>query len=412
MDGKPRSSKPRKQPPTSTVRQLELSLARLQTEIDQARIGQKVAEEELRETLAAMIQHQQVGKCGNFRYNTVTGAIRGTEEVFKMFHFPAGTRGCTVDEWLAKLHADDKDRIERRFFEIIRNGEDMRLDYRIALENGVMKHIRCDGELDREYAGELTYFGVLTDITERREAEEAQRAMEAELASALRLASMGELAGAIIHEVNQPLGAISASAEACRRWIKLESSTTDRALTSLDRIVAEGRRAAAIVDGLKSLIQSDSVEPTPFDFSSAIGEVCTLLTGELIREKVLLVTDYASDLPSAIGNRVQVQQILMNLARNSIEAMRSTDSRRVLSISTGMEDAMLSLRVGDTGPGIDHSNIERLFSPLFTTKASGMGLGLSISRKIAIAHGGMLTVEPTNEDGAVFRLLLPVEAPS
>ncbi len=411
MDGKPRSSKPRKQPQTSTVRQLQLSLAKLQAEIDLARIGQKVAEEELRETLAAMIQHQQVGKCGNFRYNTVTGAIRGTEEVFKMFHFPAGTRGCTVDEWLAKLHADDKDRVERRFFEIIRNCEDMRFEYRIVLENGVMKHIRCDGELDREYAGELTYFGVLTDITERREAEEAQRAMEAELASALRLASMGELAGAIIHEVNQPLGAISASAEACRRWIKLESSPPDRALASLDRIVDEGHRAAAIVNGLKSLIQSDSVEPTPFDFSSAIEEICTLLTGELIREKVLLVTDYATDLPSVIGNRVQVQQILMNLARNSIEAMRSTDGRRVLAISTGREGAMLSLRVADTGPGIDHSNIERLFSPLFTTKASGMGLGLSISRKIATAHGGMLTAEPTNEDGAVFRLLLPVEAP-
>lgn len=382
-------------------------LIQLRAALDEAVAGRRAAEEELRETLAAMIQHQQVGKCGNFRYNTTTGAIRGTEEVFKIFRFPAGRRGCTVEEWLAKIHPDDRDRIAQRFFEAISKGEDLRFEYRIVFPDGDMKYIRCDGEPDLEHAGEVTYFGVLTDITERRQVAEAQRAMEAELAISLRLASLGELAGSIIHEVNQPLAAISASAEASRRWIKLGADPNGRALASIDRIGEECRRAAAIVNGLKSLIQSNSIEPVAFDFSRAIREVSSLLMGELTREDVLLVVDMAPDLPPALGNRVQIQQIVMNLAHNAVEAMRSVEHRRMLTISTRMHDDMLSLRVADTGPGFDPADLERLFSPLFTTKAGGMGLGLPISRKIAIAHGGSLTAEAGITGGAVFHLLLP-----
>jgi len=383
-------------------------LADLRAALTEAVTGRRIAEEELRETLAAMIQHQQVGKCGNFRYNTTTGAIRGTEEVFKMFRFPAGTRGCTVEEWLAKLHADDRDRIAQRFFEAISTGEDLRFEYRIVFADGGMKYIRCDGERDLEHSGEVTYFGVLTDITERRQAEEARRAMEAELASSLRLASLGELAGSIIHEVNQPLAAINASAEACRRWMKQGNNPNDRALASLDRIGEECRRAAAIVNGLKSLIQSNSIEPVAFDFSLAVREVCSLLVRELAREDVLLVLNITPHLPPALGNRVQIQQILMNLAHNAVEAMRSVPGRRVLTITAGMHEGMLSLRVADTGQGFGHADVERIFSPLFTTKSSGMGLGLPISRKIAIAHGGSLTAEAGLDSGAVFHLLLPV----
>lgn len=380
----------------------------LLTQLAGALEARKAAEQELRETLAAMIQHQQVGKCGNFRYNTVTGGIRGTEEVFKMFHFPAGTRSCTVEEWLERLHVADRDRIARQFFVSLEKQEDLRFEYRIVVGAGEIKYIRCDGEPDLEHSGELTYFGVLTDVTQQRRAEEAQRAMEADLASALRLASMGELAGAIIHEVNQPLAAIGASAEACRRWMKVEPASQGRALASLNRVVEEAGRAAAIVNGLKSLIQDTVVEPTPFDFGAAIAEVSVLVMGELTRENVMLVTDLAAGLPLASGNRVQIQQIFMNLVRNAVESTRFNPGRRILSISTGLHDGMLSLRVGDNGPGFDPLDVEQLFSPLFTTKASGMGLGLSISRRIAIAHGGTLDAEPSCGGGALFHLRLPI----
>lgn len=388
--------------------ELERSLNELRAELETTKLERDVTAEELRETLAAMIQHQQVGKCGNFRFNTVTGAITGTEEVFKIFRFPPGTRGCTVEEWLAKLHPDDRPRIERQFFEIISKKTDMRFEYRIVLDTGE-KQIRCDGEPDLEFKGELVYFGVLTDITERRAYEQAQRAMEAELAAALRLASLGELAGSIIHEVNQPLAAIAASASACRRWMLAGPDSIDRALASLDRVREEGQRAAATISGLKSLIRNVSAVPAPFDFDGAIREVCSLIMSELARENVLLEPQFELDLPPVFGNRVQIQQIVMNLARNAIEAMRTSAARRVLSISTGRDGQMVSLRVADTGIGFGAEEPERLFKPLFTTKTDGMGLGLSISRKIAVAHGGSLHAQPRDGGGAVFLLLLPSE---
>ena len=385
------------------------AVAHLRLALEQALLGKAAAEEDLRETLAAMIQHQQVGKCGNFRYNTVTGAITGTEEVFKIFQFPAGTRGCTVEEWLVKLHPDDRPRIEQQFYDAVSGGSELRFEYRICLDGGQMKHIRCDGEPDLAFRGELTYFGVLTDVTDRRAAEQAQRAMEADLASALRLASMGELAGSIIHEVNQPLSAINASAVACRRWMNSGPVGKDRALASLDRVVEESERAAAIIRGLKSLIHNVSTEPTLFDFDEATREVCSLLMAELARENVMLTTQFEPDLPLAFGNRVQIQQVLMNLARNAIEAMRAGKARRVLTIATARQDGMLLLRVEDTGPGIADDDPEQVFAPLYTTKVGGMGLGLSISRKIAVAHGGGLEAQPRNGGGAVFLLRLPAE---
>ncbi|QAY76342.1 sensor histidine kinase [Sphingosinicella sp. BN140058] len=384
------------------------SLIELRAELARTQRAWMAAEEGLRETLAAMIQHQQVGKCGNFRYNTVTGAITGTEEVFKMFRFPPGTRGCTVEQWLERLHPDDRARIEQQFFAAIAGGKDLRFEYRIVLDTGE-KHIRCDGEPDLEFKGELVYFGVLTDVTERRAAEQAQRTMEAELAAALRLASMGELAGSIIHEVNQPLAAIATSASACRRWMAAGEDHKERALASLDRVVEEGQRAAAIISGLKSLIHDVSAEPSAFDWEGAARDVCSLILSELARENILLETRFAADLPRAVGNRVQFQQILMNLARNAIEAMQNSKARRVLTVATARRDAMLSLQVADTGTGFDGANPDLLFKPLFTTKKEGMGLGLSISRKIAIAHGGTLHAAAREGGGSVFELLLPAE---
>ncbi|WP_158266373.1 sensor histidine kinase [Allosphingosinicella deserti] len=380
----------------------------LRAELARTRLACLNAEEGLRETLAAMIQHQQVGKCGNFRYNTVTGAITGTEEVFKMFRFPPGTRGCTVEQWLGKLHPDDRSRIEQQFFAAITDQRDLRFEYRIVLDTGE-KHIRCDGEPDLEFKGELVYFGVLTDVTERRAAEQAQRAMEAELAAALRLASMGELAGSIIHEVNQPLAAIATSASACRRWMTAGQERTDRALASLDRVVEEGQRAAAIVSGLKSLIHDVSAEPSAFDWNEATRDVCTLIMSELARENILLETLFTAGGPRAIGNRVQFQQVLMNLVRNAIEAMQGSDTRRVLTVATARRGPMLSLQVADTGTGFDAADPELLFKPLFTTKKEGMGLGLSISRKIAAAHGGTLQASAGPHGGSMFELLLPAD---
>lgn len=387
---------------------LRQATAELRAELDHMRLARDTAEERLRETLAAMIQHQQVGKCGNFRYNTATGAITGTEEVFKMLFFPPGTISCSVEEWLLKLHPDDRPRIEEEFFDTIARRQDMRFEYRIVLD-AVEKDIRCDGEPDLEFKGDLVYFGVLTDITERKASEQAQRVMEAEFAAALRLASLGELAGSIIHEVNQPLTAIAMSASALRRWLAGGPENSDRALNSLERISEESQRAAEIISGLRSLVGNVSAEPASFDFNAAAREVCALMMSELARENVLLEAKYDTELPMAFGHRVQIQQVLMNLSRNAIEAMRANQTKRVLAITTSRKNGMISLRVADTGIGFTASDAELLFTPLYTTKDGGLGLGLSISRRIAQAHGGSLSGNARADGGADFQLLMPAE---
>lgn len=379
----------------------------LQDQLEDERRARKAAEEYLRETYAAMIKHQQVSKSGDFRYDTTTGISRGTIETYRMFGFPEDTVEVPQDQWTATIHPEDKARVVTQLGEAIAARTPMRFEYRILLADGTMKFIRCEGEPDLEFDGVLTYYGVLSDVTERRQIEESQRRMELELTTALRLASMGELAGSIVHEVNQPLGAIAASADACRRWIAAGSDRTDRALASLNRVIEESRRAAAVVAGLKSLTRNIAPATDPLDLNSATREVCTLLLGDLAREKVLLETEFEMELPHATGDRVQVQQIVMNLARNAIEAMRVRPSGRTLSISTReCEDGVL-LTVSDNGPGLDPAGASRLFDPLYTTKADGMGLGLSISRKIAGAYGGRLWADTEAASGAAFHLLLP-----
>lgn len=387
---------------------LDSQLQILRAELNEERRARRAAEEHLRETFAAMIKHQQVSKSGDFRYDTTTGISRGTVETYRMFGFPEDTVEATQEQWVATIHPEDKARILDQLSEAIAVRGPLRFEYRIVLADGTQKFIRCEGEPDLQFDGVLTYYGVLSDVTERKQIEEAQRRMELELTTALRLASMGELAGSIIHEVNQPLAAIAASADACRRWISAGPERTERALASLDRVIQESRRAAAVVAGLKSLTRNVAPAVAPLDLNSATREVCTLLLGDLAREKVLLNTDFEAALPPAKGDRVHVQQIVMNLARNAIEAMQGRPTDRTLSISTRRDEGGVLLTVSDSGPGVDSAQLPRLFEPLYTTKKDGMGLGLSISRKIAGAYGGRLWADASSASGATFYLSLPL----
>jgi two-component system, LuxR family, sensor kinase FixL len=256
--------------------------------------------------------------------------------------------------------------------------------------------------------GDPVYYGVLTDVTERRAVEESLRRSESELASALRFASMGELAGSIVHEINQPLAAIATSAGACRRWIAAGPQRTERALASLERVISESQRATAVVAGLKSLIRDSNPTIAPLDVERAVREVASLVMSELARERVLLETDFPPGLPAVLGDKVQVQQVLMNLIRNAIEAMRAVTHRRVLSIGAASIGNEVVLFVADNGVGIAAAQVPKLFDALYTTKPGGLGLGLAISRRIAAAHHGRLWVDGGEGGGATFRLSLPI----
>jgi two-component system, LuxR family, sensor kinase FixL len=384
----------------------------LKASLERETAARKIAEETLRETHAAMIKHQQVGKMGDFRFNTVTGESRGSSVSLEMSgHDPEAASPVPFEAWANSIHPDDRSRILAQLFDCIRARAPMRFEYRMIV-HGDVRHIRCDGEPDDDHEGDLVYYGVLTDITERKDAEQALRKVEAELAASLRLASMGELAGSIVHEINQPLAAIRASAEACRRWLAAGPEHADRVAVSLTRVIEESKRAAEVVAGLKSLIRNAELSIEPLHLETVIVEVGTLVMAELGREGILLEIDVAPQLPTVLGDRVHIQQALMNLVRNSIEAMGAVEGRRTLRLAATADETSVLVAVSDTGPGIGEEAGSMLFEPLYTTKPNGMGLGLSISRKIVRALGGELWVDRSQGAGAKFVLSLPVAAPA
>ncbi len=250
------------------------------------------------------------------------------------------------------------------------------------------------------------------DITARRRAEDALRATQSELARASRLTTMGELAASIAHEVNQPLMAIVTNAETCLRWLESDRPDLDEARQAAERIVRNGHRAADILRSIRGMARKSGPEMTLFDINDAVRDVLALIRGEMRRHDVLLETELFPDLGSIMGDRVQLQQVILNLIRNGIEAMSALTLRpRVLRVSSQTDEhGTVIIAVTDTGTGLDPAKADCIYDPFFTTKPEGMGMGLSICRSIVEAHGGRLWASPNLPYGSVFRCAVPATA--
>ena len=246
---------------------------------------------------------------------------------------------------------------------------------------------------------------------ERKRAESALQLAQTELAHVARLTTLGELTASIAHEVNQPLGAMVASAAACARWLGADPPEMGKARRALERIVNDGKRASAVIERIRALIKRQAPRNESLDINQAIREVIALAQPELRRHDIALERLLTEDLPAVQGDKVQLQQVLLNLIVNAIEAMSGvTDRRRRLSIVSAMDGPeALCVEVHDCGTGLDPQSAARLFEPFFTTKAQGIGIGLSISHSIVEAHGGSLTAAARVPYGAVFRFSLPCE---
>ena len=249
---------------------------------------------------------------------------------------------------------------------------------------------------------------VCRDITERKRSEEKFQHAQAQLAHMARLTTMGELAASIAHEVNQPLAAIVANGNACLRWLRRAEPDLDEAQTAVDRIVRDGRRAGDIISRIRALSKQASTEKESLDVNGIIQEVVALIQAEVRRNRVALRTELADDLPRVLGDRVQLQQVLLNLVMNGIEAMRRVEDRpRELVIRTQKGDEChVCVAVQDSGMGLDSANMDRIFDAFYTTKREGMGMGLSISRSIVENHGGRLRAAANKGPGATFEFTL------
>lgn len=245
------------------------------------------------------------------------------------------------------------------------------------------------------------------DVTERQRAHDALLIAQADLAHAARLATLGEFSASIAHEVNQPLMAVVTNGEAALRWLDRDPPVLDEVEAGLRRIVSEARRAADIVARTRAFLTKTPMERDTLDVAVLVEESARLVERELARADVDLRLDLAADTPLVRGDRVQLQQILVNLMMNAGQAMATTAAPRVLTVGTTRAGETVEIAVSDTGPGIAESDMPWLFDRFFTTRAGGMGMGLAISRTTAEAHGGSLSVESAPGAGATFRLILP-----
>jgi C4-dicarboxylate-specific signal transduction histidine kinase len=253
-------------------------------------------------------------------------------------------------------------------------------------------------------------FASVASLFERKRAEETLRQAQAELAHVTRVTTLGELTASIAHEVNQPLAAVVANAEACLGWLDRETPNLDEARRSVEWIIKDGTRAGDVIGRVRALLKKTDTRKAPLDINDVVNEVIALVRRELLSHRVSLRMELARALPVVLADRVQLQQVLINLMTNGIEAMRPiADRPRELVIRSHQGEAdQVSVTVKDCGIGISAENVDRLFNAFFTTKQEGMGMGLSICRSIIAAHGGRLWAAPNLPHGATFHFTLPI----
>jgi PAS domain S-box-containing protein len=306
------------------------------------------------------------------------------------------------DEEAWRKHRETLDaRLPFRDFELARPAPD-----------GSKRHVSVSGLPVFDETGRFVgYRGVGRHITERRRAEEALHAMQAELAHANRVTTMGELSASIAHEVNQPIAATVTNAQAALRWLRAHPPDLDEVRASLSRIVEDGNRAGNVIGGIRAFINKVPPRKDRFDLNEAILEMIALTRSEMLKHGISLQTELAPGLPRVEGDRTQLQQVIMNLVVNAIEAMGGIDEgTREFRIGTERAAAGgVLVTARDSGPGLDPENVERVFTAFYTTKPKGMGMGLAICRSMVEAHGGRMWASANEPRGAVFQFTLPLQ---
>ena len=365
--------------------------------------------EALRETNMWMVKGQQIGRMGSYRWNTRTLLSRASRECYRIFDIYLDVNPVPFEVFKERVHPDDFPALERALAEAVSTESPFSHEYRVVHEDGTTLHVVAVGQFDLGPSGDVELEGIIADVTERKIAEQALTDARAKLARTARLASLGELAGSIVHEVNQPLTGIITSAEACLRWLARDPAELGEARKSAMRVIEQGYRTSTVVSGLRSLVRDAQLQFADVQINDAVEEVLLLSKRELERAGVTLRTDFDTSMPKIEADRVQLQQVVLNLVRNAIDAMVTANAgARVLSASSKVTDGHASVTIADTGVGIDSANRERLFDALYTTKGEGLGLGLSICRKIVSAHGGRLWAEKKDTPGATFTFALPL----
>jgi PAS domain S-box-containing protein len=376
----------------------------------------ELAEEALRRSEGYLAEAQRLTRTGSWAWNVATRhSVYWSQENYRLFGFdPEG--GIPSDEaFYQHIHPEDRDRVRRQvFLERPEEGSHFDVEFRIVLPGGAIKYVRSTGHPVRNISGDLLeYVGTSIDVTERKRAEEERERLRhalADLARVNRVTMMGELTASLAHEVNQPIAAAVTSANSCIHWLEAEVPNLDKARAAAMRIVKDGTRAAEIITRVRLLFQKGTQQLELVDVNEVIEEMTVMLHGEATRYSISVRTELATDLPPVRWHRVQLQQVVMNLMMNSIDAMKAVDGTRELAIkSHRAEDEQLLVSVSDTGVGLPPGQADQIFNAFFTTKPHGTGMGLRICRSIVESHGGRLWAADNSPRGASLYVSLPTK---
>ena len=371
------------------------------------------AEDELRRTATYLAEAEKLSHTGCWAMTRKTGVLFWSPEEWRIFGLDPATTALSQSLFLDMVHPEDRAQVEETSIQAIEQKKAYDVPFRIVLRDGTVKHIRSVGQPAFDETGEVVeYIGVSMDETERKRASAAVHEAQAELARVARLTTIGELAASIAHEINQPLTAVVNNGNAALRWLARDPPNLAEAKAALKDIVKEGDRASEVIGRIRGLLRHHKHEHVELDINGAIREVVALTMGAMQGRGITVQTALAARLPHALGDRVQFQQVVMNLIMNGADAMNAvTDRPHTLRIASQRDesgDVLVSVR--DSGIGIDEAIRRRVFDPLFTTKSTGMGMGLSICRSIVEAHGGRLWALPCVPHGTVFQFTVPNSA--
>jgi signal transduction histidine kinase/FixJ family two-component response regulator len=375
------------------------------------RVQRKQAEEALRRSEMYLAEAQALSHTGSFGWDILSGEIFWSDETYRIFEVDPTTKP-TVQVALERTHPDDRPYLRRVIEQLAPEKGGFSAEHRLRMPSGSVKHIRV---VARRAASEdsehVLFIGAVTDITERKRAEEQRerlRQLEGDLARINRVSTMGELAASLAHEIKQPVAGIAANATAVSNWLRHKPPNIEEACESASQIINGAHRVAHIVDRNRALYSREKTQRELLDLNEIIGEMVILLRDAAHRHSISIRSELDPALPATSADRVQLQQVLMNLMLNGIEAMKE-DSGELSITSTRTKDGDVLVAVTDSGIGLPEAGPEQIFEAFFTTKPDGTGMGLSISRRIIESHGGRLWASANAGRGATFQLTLPME---
>jgi predicted ATPase/signal transduction histidine kinase len=369
---------------------------------------------ELRQAKAYMSHAERLGQTGTFSWKPGGGPGGGhgggevfwSDELLRIL----GTEGApTLDAMITRIHPEEREQFEA----LVADPSHLEagvIAQRLLMPDGSTRHVTILARGLADADGGIQYVGAIRDVTEVKRSEEALQRTQAALADVSRVATLGEMAAAIAHEVNQPLGAIGLNVGACLRWLRKAPANVEEASRSAERIARDATRANDVIVRLRALFSRSTGERAPVDLNEAIGEVVTLTRSQVQRSSATLRTELSVDLPLISGDRVQLQQVILNLVVNAAEALREVEGRprdvEIRTAKAGSEHVEVTVR--DTGTGVPADRVAHIFDAFYTTKQSGMWMGLSICKTVVESHGGELSVASTDATGTTFRLSLPL----